>query len=160
MRYFITSLTLQFYLLLFVVVVLIKRQNLIFFYIVLNMLLPKKIAYCCCSFFLTNGRDTRTLKRWSWTFSYLAPLIYQQKKTLNYFLTLNNLFKSPNAFFFFLKGIMSYLYACCMLSVGVSPHDELFSELLRHTCIKICLKNKWPSRDKGLFLQKNQQTYT
>ena len=27
-----------------------------------------------------------------------------------------------------------------MLSVGVSPHDELFIELLGHTCIKICLK--------------------
>ena len=31
-------------------------------------------------------------------------------------------------------------YACCMLSVGVSPHDEFFSELLGQTCIKICFK--------------------
>ena len=27
-----------------------------------------------------------------------------------------------------------------MLSVGVSPHDEFFSELLGKTCIKICFK--------------------
>ena len=31
-------------------------------------------------------------------------------------------------------------YACSMSSVGVSPHDELFIELLGQTCIKICLK--------------------
>ena len=74
----------------------------------------KKSLSATARFFLTNGWDTRTLKRW--TFSYLAPLIYQQKKTLNYFLTLNNLLKSPNAFVFFLKynGI---IYLWCHMHV-------------------------------------------
>ena len=50
-RYFITSLKLEFYLLLFVVVVLIKRLNLIFFYIVLNMLLQEKNHSAAARFF-------------------------------------------------------------------------------------------------------------
>ena len=65
--------------------------------------------------FLTNGRDTLTLKRWM--FSYLAPLIYQQKKTLNYFFTLNNLLKSPNAFVFFILKALFTRDVICMLYV-------------------------------------------
>ena len=76
------------------------------------LLQEKKSLSAAASVFLTNGRGTRTLKRW--IFSYLAPLLYQQKKTLNLFFTLNNLLKSPNVFVFYLKGI---IYSWCHMHV-------------------------------------------
>ena len=80
----------------------------------------KKSLSAAARFFLTNGRDTRTLKRW--TFSYLAPLSYQQKKMLNYFLTLNNLLKSPNAFVFFLKALFTRDVICMLyVKCGCKP---------------------------------------
>ena len=110
---------LQFYFLLFVVVVLIKRLNLIFFLHCPKYASPRKKSLSAVArFFLTNGRDTRTLK--TWTFSYLAPLIYQRVQTLLFFNCFNFLSKEIR------KTFLTALFTCdviCMLYVkcGCKP---------------------------------------
>ena len=106
---------LQFYFLLFVVVVLIKRLNLIFFLHCPKYASPRKKSLSAVArFFLTNGRDTRTLK--TWTFSYLAPLIYQRVQTLLFFNCFNFLSKEIRKTFLtalFTGDVICMLYVKC-----------------------------------------------
>ena len=74
----------------------------------------KKSLSAVARFFLTNGRDTRTLK--TWTFSYLAPLIYQRVQTLLFFNCFNFLSKEIRKTFLtalFTGDVICMLYVKC-----------------------------------------------
>ena len=107
MRYFITSLKLQFYLLLFVVVVLVKRQNLIFFYIVLNMLLQEKksLSAAACSCFSNEWSrysDSQEVNFFLFGSSHLST-----EENVELFFYAQQFIKESKRFcFFYLKGII------------------------------------------------------
>ena len=152
-RYFITSLKLQFYLLQFVVVVLIKRQNLIFFLHCPKYVSPrKKIAFCCCSFF--SNEWSRYLDSQNVNFFLFGSSHLSTEENVELFFYAQQFIKESKRFCFFILKALFTRDVICMLHVKCrcKPSRWVLQWVLGQTYIKICFKKNWPSRNKGLFL--------